>query len=155
MVLLLKTRAHSDEHQSNVTIAPESPLAKFIELCKGKTGSERAKLLESIPTFATIHNKSAEEGQSTVPTGADLEVDFHYTCFVQAPSPPIREEEIEAPEGSMRIIELDGDRVGPLDRGVTTDFLRDVVRFVKEGYMKQTTNLGFTMIALATPSDDS
>ncbi|KAH8093767.1 hypothetical protein BXZ70DRAFT_1035603 [Cristinia sonorae] len=141
---------------SNVTIAPESPLAKFTEICKGKTGLERAKLLEENPTFATIHNTSANAGQSTVPTGADLlDVIGHFTCFVQAPSPPTREEEIEAPEGAMRIVELNGGRIGPLDRGVTTDFLKDVARFVREGYMKQTTNLGFTMIALAATGSDS
>ncbi|THH02647.1 hypothetical protein EW026_g212 [Hermanssonia centrifuga] len=67
--------------------------------------------------------------------------------------PPSREDGIEATDGERRLIELDGRRVGPIDRGVCTNLLEDAARFVKENYMKQTKSMEFSMIALAPPVD--
>ena len=85
-----------------------------------KTPLERAKFLESTDLFANIHAAAASGGQTAVPT--DLDTDLHFTCFVQAPEASAREAEIVT--GERRLIELDGGRAGPVDRGKSTDLLK-------------------------------
>ncbi|KAI0788814.1 cysteine proteinase [Abortiporus biennis] len=135
---------------SPVTIAPESPFAKFIDECKDKTPLERAQLLETTSHFATIHEEVAASGQTMAPS-AESKTNLHFTCFVQAPSPPAREDGTPVREGGMRVVELDGRRRGPVDRGQCTDFLKDVAKFVKERYVDNTTSVEFSMLALAPP----
>lgn len=116
-----------------------------------KTPDERSKLLEETELFADIHADAANAGQTAAPR-AEARTDLHFTCFVQAPSPPSREEGVEVTEGGMRLLELDGRRNGPVDRGVCTDFLGDVAKVVKEVYLDNTTSQDFSMLALAVPS---
>lgn len=132
---------------SDVTLVPESPLAKFIELAQDKTPEERAKLLETSPLFAQIHSEAASGGQSAVPTS--LVTDLHFTCFVKAPNPP-RLEGVVTDEPA-RLLELDGRRVGPVDRGVCNNLLEDVAKFVRENYVVQTASMQFSMMALCQP----
>lgn len=99
-------------NQSNVTIAPESFLAKFIEQAIPRTPLGRAKLLEETELFATIHSSAAHAGQSEVPE--NLDTNLHFCAFVQAPSPI---------DGKLRLLELDGRRAGPVDRGPSCDLL--------------------------------
>jgi hypothetical protein len=122
---------------------PDSPITKFIDSCQGKrfnqpnplrfpltsvflspftdkTPLERAKFLESEDLFANIHAAAAASGQTAVPK--DLDTDLHFTCFVQAPEASARE--AETPTGERRLIELDGGRAGPVDRGKSTDLLK-------------------------------
>jgi ubiquitin carboxyl-terminal hydrolase L3 len=90
------------------------------------------QFLETTELFANIHADVASTGQTSVPT--DLNTDLHFTCFVQAPDPAARAQELPAhavvktsPEGTstgMRLIELDGRRSGPVDRGECPDFLK-------------------------------
>ncbi|TFY68213.1 hypothetical protein EVJ58_g1144 [Rhodofomes roseus] len=98
---------------ADVTLAPESPLEKFIDECKEMTPEERAKALETTPLFANIHAEAASSGQTTA-TEADMHTDLHFTCFVQAPDPPRTDVGSSEPR---RLLELDGRRVGPIDRG--------------------------------------
>ncbi|TFY83300.1 hypothetical protein EWM64_g714 [Hericium alpestre] len=134
---------------SNVAIAPESPLAKFIDEAKGKTPEERAHLLETTPLFADIHADAASSGQTAPPE--NLDTDLHFTCFVQAPTASARETQTET--GEMRIIELDGDRDGPIDRGKSTDFLKDVAAYIRDHVIPQSPSLELSMVALAAPLD--
>ena len=83
-----------------------------------KTPEERARLLETTPHFANIHADAAAAGQTGVPD--NLDTDLHFTCFVQAPG--VGEQATETIR-SMRLIELDGGRAGPVDRGQCTDLL--------------------------------
>ncbi|KAI0704355.1 hypothetical protein BC835DRAFT_1403969 [Cytidiella melzeri] len=136
---------------SNVTLEPESPLSKFIELCMEKSPEERSKLLETTPLFADIHATAAAAGQTAAPS-ADERVDLHFTCFVQAPSPPSRDEGVEVEGDQRRLVELDGRRVGPIDRGVCGDLLQDAARFIKDTYVPLSTSLEFSMLALAPPA---
>lgn len=85
-----------------------------------KTPEERAKLLETTPLFANIHADAAVAGQTSVPS--DLDTDLHFTCFVQAPEAGTREG--QPPSNTMRLIELDGRRAGPVDRGECSDLLQ-------------------------------
>jgi len=118
-----------------VSFTPGSPLTKFIEECRGillsspllvpysdphlgKTPEERAKLLETTPLFEKIHESVASSGQSAVPQ--DLNTDLHFTCFVKAPAT----EPDNGPTQRWRLIELDGGRIGPIDRGECNDLLK-------------------------------
>ncbi|RPD64349.1 cysteine proteinase [Lentinus tigrinus ALCF2SS1-7] len=132
---------------SDVTFRPDSPIEKFIEMCKDITPLERAKILETTPLFADIHADAASGGQTAVPT--DLDTDLHFTCFVQAPSPPAREDGTPATSEQMRVLELDGRRAGPVDRGQCKDFLKDVAKIVKDNYIAHTASMQFSLIALS------
>lgn len=95
------------------TASPQTPNLK------DKTPVERANLLETTPLFADIHAEAASSGQTSVPT--DLDTDLHFTCFVKAPEAGARA--TETPANKMRLIELDGGRIGPIDRGECKDLL--------------------------------
>ncbi|KAN0078299.1 hypothetical protein V8E55_010356 [Tylopilus felleus] len=127
---------------TDVSFIPGSPLAKFIEECKGKTPEERAKLLETTPLFERIHESAASSGQTAVPD--DLDTDLHFTCFVRA---PVTEPGSGATQ-RWRLIELDGGRIGPIDRGECVDLLKDTAKYVKEFYVSQAKSINFNMIAL-------
>lgn len=79
----------------------------------GKTPEERAKLLEETDLFATAHETAAAGGQSAMPE--NLNTDFHFVAFVQAPDA----QDIE----KRRIVELDGRRSGPVDLGESKELL--------------------------------
>ncbi|KAF8885143.1 ubiquitin carboxyl-terminal hydrolase [Infundibulicybe gibba] len=145
------------------------PLAKFIAQSHDKSPEERARLLESTSLFANIHLESASTGQTSVPT--DLNTDLHFACFVEAPDADFREraqrvsqagaeEEAEAEEAKkkadekdtgMRLIELDGTRGGPIDRGPCKNLLEDAAEFIKKTYMGRSTSLQFSMMSLGQP----
>ncbi|KAJ8597290.1 cysteine proteinase [Rhizopogon salebrosus TDB-379] len=131
---------------SDVTFAPEGPLAKFIEECQDKTPLERAKTLEETFLFEQIHTSAATSGQTAVPE--DLDTDLHFTCFVRAPDATARATETQA--NGLRIIELDGGRDGPIDRGKCTSLLQDVAQYVKDNYIKDSKSVHFSMMALCS-----
>lgn len=117
-----------------------------------KTPQERAKLLETTPLFANIHSEAASAGQTAVPD-ISADVDLHFTCFVEAPSPPAREDQIEAEGEGRRLVELDGRRGGPVDRGVCTDLLADAAAYIRDHFVKDATSVSFSMLALAPPAE--
>ncbi|KAE9400352.1 peptidase C12, ubiquitin carboxyl-terminal hydrolase 1 [Gymnopus androsaceus JB14] len=129
---------------TGVKFTPSSPLAKFVEACKDKIPEERAKFLETTPLFAEIHEETASAGQSAVPT--DLDTDLHFSCFVEA--------EIE---GVPHVVELDGRRVGAMDRGKIedgSDLLTEVAKLVKDDYIKSAAgSIQFSMTALGPPAE--
>lgn len=90
----------------------------LIGIYLGKTPEERAKLLETTPLFEKIHESAASSGQTAVPR--DLDTDLHFTCFVKAPATDRAGE----PTQRWRLIELDGGRLGPIDRGECSDLLK-------------------------------
>ncbi|KAH9973188.1 peptidase C12 ubiquitin carboxyl-terminal hydrolase 1 [Lactifluus volemus] len=123
---------------AQVIYEPESPIVRFIDACQDKTPFERAEFLESTELFADIH--------AAVATNTDL----HFTCFVQAPESSVREaEEVATTAAKHRLIELDGGRAGPVDRGESVDLLKDVAKYVKEQIIPKAPSLEFSMIALA------
>jgi len=142
---------------SNVTLARESPLRKFIDECKDKSSFDRGKHLENSPLLRDIHASLSSEGQSAPPLGDN--VDQAYTCFVVALSPPgvVNEAASNANAGSgttvarQRVVELDGTRAGPVDRGVCTDLVEDVARIVKEDFIKNSDSVKFSLMYLGQP----
>jgi len=129
---------------SPVVYAPASPITKFIDACSEKTPLERAQFLESTDIFTNIHAAAAASGQTAVPD--NLDTDLHFTCFVQAPDASAREAQVATVE--RRLVELDGGRAGPVDRGKSTNLLEDVARYVKEQIIPKAPSLEFSMIAL-------
>ena len=85
-----------------------------------KTPLERAKLLEETTLFKNIHAETAATGQTAPPK--DLNVDLHFTCFVEAPDASVRTS--ASGGGGIRLIELDGTLDGPMDHGPVIDFLK-------------------------------
>jgi len=140
---------------TDVKFLADSPLAKFIEECKDKTPEERAKLLETTPLFERIHESAASSGQTAVPQ--DLDTDLHFTCFVKAPATTIANA-APAKERNQtqkwRLIELDGGRIGPIDRGECTDLLKDAAKYIKEHYVSQAKSISFNMMALCPGPED-
>jgi len=128
---------------SEVTTTPDSPLHQFTDQAIPLTPSQRAKLLEETELFASIHESAASSGQTSVPT--NLDTDLHFCAFVQAPSPV---------DKKLHLLELDGRREGPVDRGLSEDLLGDVAKYVKANHLTDTTSLQFSLIALAPPNDD-
>lgn len=122
---------------ANVPFMPDSPLAKFVGECRKITPYERAKLLETTSLFADIHAEAATAGQTEVPD--DLDTDLHFTCFVESAHS----------EGTVsRVIELDGRRKGPVDRGQCTNLLNDAARIVKDVYLTEGAGMNFNMMYL-------
>ncbi|KAL0947865.1 hypothetical protein HGRIS_010500 [Hohenbuehelia grisea] len=160
---------------SDVAFGPQSALAKFIDQCKPLSPEERAHLLQTTPLFTSIHAETAATGQ-TAASEADMNTDLHFTVFVSAPEADFREKariagteagqaaledavkdaDKAAQEGKEssgnRIIELDGDRQGPIDRGPCNDLLKDVAEYVKKEYIGHSSSVQFSMLALAPPA---
>jgi len=136
---------------SPVVFEPESPITQFIDQCKSKTPVERAKLFESTSLFKNIHAEAAQTGQTAPPE--NLDVDLHFTCFVEAPDASVRTS--ASGPYSRRLIELDGSRDGPVDHGPVKDFLKDVAKVIKEDFVGCSESLKFTMMCLGPPADDA
>ncbi|KAL4071927.1 hypothetical protein V8B97DRAFT_1915496 [Scleroderma yunnanense] len=146
---------------SDWTISPASPLATFIDDCKEKTPVERANLLETTSLFEEIHASAANSGQTDA-ARADMNTELHFITFVRAPAPSERahvrkveegvsvEEPGEVVEGDKvwRLVELDGRRMGPIDRGDCTDLVKDAAKYVKDFYVSQAKSVEFSMMAL-------
>ncbi|KAF9457206.1 hypothetical protein BDZ94DRAFT_1228329 [Collybia nuda] len=129
---------------SDVTIMPGSPLSQFVDQCKNRSPEECAKHLETTPLFANNHAEAAYSGQTVVPN--DLRTNLHFTCFVAAPS-------VRGPNGpgGYRVVELDGRRIGPIDRGECIDLLSDAAKVVKNLYLAKSSGIQFSMVTLGPP----
>ncbi|KAG8949920.1 ubiquitinyl hydrolase 1 [Tulasnella sp. 424] len=125
---------------SNLTTTPKSALATFREQAIPLSPSDRADLLAKTTLFAEVHQEAATSAQSSSAVPTNLDTDLHFTCFIQAPSPKT--------PGEKRILEMDGRRAGPIDRGVSKDFLKDVAKVVQDKYLSMATSLNFGIVAL-------
>ncbi|RSH80913.1 ubiquitinyl hydrolase 1 [Apiotrichum porosum] len=125
------------------SLKPDSPLVKFKAETLPLDPLARAKLLDEADFFEEAHTAAAQSGQSAVPT--DLDVDTHFIAFVEATNA----------KGEKRVVELDGSRSGPFDRGQCTDLLHDVAKIVKDKYIDRAEgDINFNMIVLAGEADD-
>ncbi|WWD17303.1 hypothetical protein CI109_101743 [Kwoniella shandongensis] len=124
-------------------LGPDSQLNKFKASTIPLAPLERAKLLDETDFFEAAHTAAAHAGQSAIPT--DLDVDTHFIAFVEA----VNE------KGEKRIVELDGGREGPFDRGTSNSFLEDVAKVVQEKYIDRAVgDINFNMIVLAGEPED-
>ncbi|KAG9046661.1 ubiquitinyl hydrolase 1 [Tulasnella sp. UAMH 9824] len=125
---------------SNLTIDPTSALATFREQAIRLSPEDRADLLANTTLFAQVHQEAATSAQSSSAVPTNLDTSLHFTCFIQAPSPKT--------PGEKRILEMDGRRAGPIDRGVSSDFLKDVAKVIQEKYLSMSTSMNFGLVAL-------
>lgn len=86
-------------------IVPGSTLANLLTSCVPLTPIGRSKILESSEAVEEAYKEVALQGDSEVPANAEDEVDYHYVCFVKS-------------HRNNHLYELDGDRKGPIDRGI-------------------------------------
>lgn len=80
-------------------------MAALIEACSSLPPDQRSSILENSAELEDAYAAVAHQGSSRVPDSAEDEVDFHYVCLVRS-------------RGNGRLYELDGDRRGPVDRGL-------------------------------------
>lgn len=66
---------------------------------------DRARVLENDAELESAYKLVALQGDSEAPTNPEDEVDFHYVCLVKS-------------HKDGHLYELDGDRKGPVDRGL-------------------------------------
>lgn len=125
-----------------------SDLDKLIKNAIPLNPVQRADLLEETEVLETAHQEAAATGDTAAPN-ADDKVDLHYVCFVKS-------------EKSGHLFEMDGRRIGPLDRGdlgPDEDVLspaaleKGVKSFLKREEQAGGGDLRFSLIALAEGFD--
>ncbi|PPR05554.1 hypothetical protein CVT24_003293 [Panaeolus cyanescens] len=146
---------------SGVPLSPMGAMHKFLIQTQDKTPDERADILATTPLFAKVHSELSQQGQSAVVADSDL----HFTCFVAAPERDLRKvadgEDIgpearnDTQSSGMRLVELDGRRLGPIDHGECRDLLKDAANVIKQQYLGSSASLQFSVMALTeTPLDE-
>jgi len=121
-------------------LGANSLIANIIKTCSSLPPDTRFSVLENSTELEDAYAKVARQGSSRVPDHAEDEVDFHYICFVKS-------------QNDGRLYELDGDRRGPLDRGLVLEPGEDVLApggvNVIRGYMeRERGNTNFSLMAL-------
>jgi len=92
-----------------------------------------------------MYATAATGGDTLAPTNAEDEVDFHFVCFVKS-------------NKNSRIYELDGDRAGPIDKGIILASGDDMLAagglsIVKEYIQREGSGgSGFSLMALVSTS---
>ncbi|KAI8869431.1 ubiquitin carboxyl-terminal esterase L3 [Ramicandelaber brevisporus] len=131
--------------QSKLDVEQNSPLAKFLNDIKDMTPVQRAERLLSDASIASVHARSAYDGQ-TLPPDAEDEVDFHFVCFV---------------EKNDKLFELDGRFDKPIDHGKIeggndengSGLLKAAAKIAKQYMQRDPDNLNFTLTALAPQTE--
>ncbi|KAF4845039.1 Ubiquitin carboxyl-terminal hydrolase isozyme L3 [Colletotrichum siamense] len=121
-------------------LRPGSLLDNLLSITAPMDPAQAAMALEASTELEDAYSSIATKGDTAAPASAEDEVDFHYICFVKSPD-------------TGHLYELDGDRKGPVDRGVPDEEQRvdlgqkslDIVRqFIAQGG----DNIGFSLMAL-------
>ncbi|GAA6063544.1 hypothetical protein JCM10212_004250, partial [Sporobolomyces blumeae] len=129
---LLHTLANTD-----VPLA-EGPLTDLFARCEDKSPLERAQLLSRSDELASVHEETAQSGQTATPNLED-EVDLHFVTFI---------------EHKGNLIELDGRRNSPINHGkISVGLLEDTVEVVKR-IMELTQSIQFNLVTLGPASQD-
>lgn len=85
-------------------VTKDSELEKFVSSAVPLAPAERARLIEESEALEQAHLAAAQGGETAAPSAED-DVDLHYVCFVKS-------------EESGKLWEMDGRRMGPIERGV-------------------------------------
>lgn len=107
------------------SLPTDSPLSTLIARSAPLDPIGRAKLLTESRELEAAHTTASAGGQTSAPA-ADTSVDLHFTCFVRD-------------QNSGDLIELDGRRKGPVNRGVhlgkQEDLLAGACNWVQDNYV--------------------
>ncbi|KAK7041804.1 ubiquitinyl hydrolase 1 [Paramarasmius palmivorus] len=124
-------------------IVSGSLLERLLTTCVPLTPDDRALALEASSELEEVHTHAGKAGVTSAPTDPDVEVDFHYTCFVPS-------------HKNGRLYQLDGMNQGPTDTGIvlaegedllSANALSVIQNFIKEGEAKYE-SIGFNLMAL-------
>lgn len=85
-------------------IEPGSVLDTLFSITAPMNPAQAAMVLETSKELEAAYDSVAKQGSTVAPPAED-EVNHHYICFVKSPD-------------TGHLFELDGDRKGPVDRGV-------------------------------------
>lgn len=101
--------------------------------------NKRPSILENSEELERVYKQVARQGSSAAPDNAEDEVDYHYVCLVRS-------------HQNGRLYELDGDRSGPIERGVVLSPEDDLMtaggRVVQEYIERGQGNSNFSLMAL-------
>jgi ubiquitin carboxyl-terminal hydrolase L3 len=125
---------------------PGSFLHTLITTSPTLSTSDRALMLENSESLETAYRTVAIQGDSEVPEDAEAEVDYHYICFARSSE-------------NNHVFQLDGDRSGPIDRGVLVsqdedmlgEGMLDHIRAFMKRYEHE--NMSFNLMALVTADE--
>ncbi|KAH8747947.1 hypothetical protein F5883DRAFT_583209 [Diaporthe sp. PMI_573] len=114
--------------------------AKLVDQCSSLLPHQRSSYLENSVELERVYRQVAVQGNSKVPESAEDEVDYHFVCFVQS-------------HRSGHLYELDGDRKGPIDRGLVLEPEEDMLAsgglsVVREYIEREQGNCTFGLMAL-------
>lgn len=130
-----------------LTVESSTPLANIYEKAKTMTTAQRAELLEESDELEAAHTSFSQRGQTTAPQIGE-EVEHHYVALVKHRDPKT---------GKWLLYELDGVRVGPVERGeipADEDLVGPTALKVMEEFITREQEQGrFSLMALA-PSFD-
>lgn len=119
----------------------DSTLAEILRKAEPLTPKSRALSLEDSEDLERAHAAAAQKGDSAVPKNPEDEVDYHYICFVRSSK-------------NGHLYQLDGDRKGPVDLGITLaegeDLKEEKVLNVLRGFIfgEDGANQNFSLMAL-------
>ena len=126
--------------QGKLSIADSSYVRRMLDSTSMLSPDERGNWLEADPEIEKMHTFFEGEGQSTVTTG---DVDTHFIAFVPSVD-------------NSRVIELDGRKSGPIDRGPVDashpidPFGVAVLNVIKSQFMERNPeDIRFSILALA------
>ena len=130
------------------SVAQDSLLFLLLQQCGSLSQEDRALVLENSSDLESVYASAAAQGDTTPPDNPEDEVDFHYVCFAQS-------------QKSRRLYELDGDRNGPVDLGISLssdeDLLSPSALNVVRTFMNRAASggsLNFNLLALAENKAD-
>ncbi|GAA5956711.1 hypothetical protein JCM3765_005715 [Sporobolomyces pararoseus] len=116
----------------------EGPLTELFERAKDKSPRERAELLSTSDELASVHEATAQSGQTATPNLED-EVDLHFVTFINH---------------NGNLIELDGRRNSPINHGaIKVGLLEDTAEVVKR-IMELTKSIQFNLVTLGPAAND-
>lgn len=93
---------------ASLPLTPSSPLSLFLAQALPLSPPARSALLASSPLLADAHVDASSAGQALL-RDEDAETDLHFTAFVE-----------RRVNGRAHLVELNGNRNGPVDHGVLT-----------------------------------
>ncbi|KAG6358168.1 hypothetical protein INS49_014052 [Diaporthe citri] len=111
-----------------------------VDECASLLPHQRSSYLENSLELERAYMEVAVQGISTVPENAEDEVDYHFVCFVKS-------------HRNGHLYELDGDRKGPIDRGLVLAPEEDMLAsgglsIVREYIEREHGNCAFGLMAL-------
>lgn len=114
--------------------------ATLVNGCSSLSPHQRSSYLENSVELERVYREVAVQGISRVPENAEDEVDYHFVCFVKS-------------HRNGHLYELDGDRKGPIDRGLVLASEEDVLAsgglsVVREYIDREKGNCAFGLMAL-------